>query len=295
MKKYIVILCCVALLSACKEDGPFIDFSPTHVKLEGDTDYVASIVATAQLHNVLLEDITGVKCPNCPASHDAAKAISDGNPGRIVIAALHAYSNPIFTDPNPPSSGFPDFRDSTADYIVTQLLGNPNALPKGAIDRKNFEIPPAVPPLRNYDYSKWSGYANQELLVATPVNLEITNSYNATTREVTAVVKIECTQDIAGSLYLSVGITENNIIAKQKDGLNIIDNYVHNHIFRKMLTPNQGLQINSPTIILDAKKVVIRVFKYTLPAGYNAANSNVIGILNSSAIDVVQCAETKIL
>ncbi len=140
MKKYILILFIVALINACKEDGPFIDMTPKREKLQGDTEYVAATLANPQPHNVLIEDITGVKCPNCPASHDKAKEISNANQGRIVIAALHAYSNPGFTDPNPPSAGFTDFRDSTADYIVTQLLGNPSQLPSGAINRKNFEI-----------------------------------------------------------------------------------------------------------------------------------------------------------
>ncbi len=125
--------------------------------------------------------------------------------------------------------------------------------------------------------------------------LEITNTYNSATREVTSVVRMECTENLIGNIYLSVGVTENNIIGKQKDGVNIIDNYVHNHIFREMLTPKQGLQINSPTIILDAKKVVIRVFKYTLPTLWNASNCYIIGIINNSATDVIQCAEKKIM
>lgn len=295
MKKYIVILCFVALLNACKEDGPFIDFSPTHVKLQGDTDYVASTVATAQLHNVLLEDITGVKCPNCPASHAIAKAISDANPGRIVIAALHTFSNDFFTNPNPPSSGYLDFRDldSTADYIVTKLLDNPTSLPLGSINRKKF---PAET-YRNFSSSKFSAYANQELILPDSINLDITNSYNSVSREVTIVVKMECTQDIPHDVYLSVGITENKIIGRQKDGITDVYNYEHNNIFRKMLTIKTGFKINSPTLVMDAKKVVIRVFKYNLPPAWNENNCNVIGILhnNSVVIDVMQCQEKKIL
>ncbi len=294
MKKYILILCLAALLNACKEEGPYIDFTPTRIKVIGDTDYVSSTLAVPQSHHVLLEDITGVKCPNCPASHDVAKNISDANPGKIVILALHGYTNPIFTDPGAVALGFTDFRDSTANYIITQLLDNPSALPQGSINRKLF----SGETKRYIDYSKWSTYISQELALTTPVNLEITNTYNAATRELTSVVKMELTQTLTGDLYLSVGITENNIIAKQKDPTTTIINYVHNHIFRKMLTTEAGLKINKAPITLDAKQVVIRVFKYTLPSlpvVWNAGNCNTVAILHDGNINVVQCAEKKIL
>ncbi len=290
MKKYLLLLSLTLLLYSCKEDGPFIDLTPPKAKVQGDTDYVASALATPQLHNVLIEDITGVKCISCPASHDAATSISNANPGRIVIAALHTWYLDVYTNP---SGGFPDFRDSSANYIVTQLLDNPNGIPNGGINRKLFsgELK------RYYLFSKWTAFVNQELLLPSPINIGITNTYNTTTREVTAEVKMECTQNIPNDLYLSVGITENGIIGKQKDPTTTIEFYTHNHVLRKMLTPDAGLKVNSPSIVLDAKKVVIRVFKYTLPVGWNASNCNVIGIVhnNSSVIDVVQCTEKKIL
>ena len=295
MKNYFIILSLIIFINSCKEDGPFIDFSPTRVKLQGDTEYVAAVLAVPQKRNVLLEDITGVKCPNCPAAHDVAKAINDANPGRIVITALHTFSNDFFTNPNPPSQGWPDFRpqDSSADYIVTKLLDNPTNLPQGVINRKKF---PAEA-YRYFSYSKWAGYINQELVLPDSINLEISNSYNPTSRELTVVIKMECTDSIPHDVYLSVGITESKIIGKQLSGTAYITNYEHNHIFRKMLTTLSGLKINSSTVVLDARKVVVRVFKYSLPAGWNESNCSVIGILhnNASVIDVIQCAEKKIL
>lgn len=294
MKNFVFLFLLASFLFGCEEDGPFIDFSPKAVPMQGDTAYIDSFSRTPQARNVFLEDITGVKCPNCPQAHKQAEDIYDANPGRIVIAALHAFSNPIFTDPSvPPGYGYPEFRDSTADYIVTQLLGNPSALPQGAVNRKFF---PAEAN-RYIPYGKWSGYVNSELLIPTPMNLLITNSYNATTREVTSVVKMECTQDVTDTVYLSVGITENKIPGTQKSGSDTVQNYLHTHIFRKMLTPKAGLRLNSTTISLNSKQVIVRVYKYSLPAGWNVNNCNVIGILHksSSRIDVMQCAEKKIL
>lgn len=294
MKKYLFILVMATLLNACKEDGPYIDFTPTKTPQQGDTSYFANVAATPQQRNVLLEDITGVRCPNCPQSHDAAKSISNANPGRIVILALHGFSNPVFTDPLISSGfGYPEFRDSTAEYIITQLLGNPTALPQGAINRKFF----SGESYRYIPYPKWSGYVNTELLLPTPMNLDITNSYNSSTREVTAVVKMECTQDVTDTVYLTVGITESGILGTQKGPTDTIQNYEHNHIFREGLTPKSGLRLNSPTITLQSKQVIVRVFKYNLPAGWNVNDCNIVAVLHksSSRIEAMHCAEKKIL
>lgn len=291
MKKYIFLVIIVSLLNACKEDGPFIDFTPPKVKVQGDTDYVSSTLATPQLHNVLLEDFTGVKCQNCPAAHDVASTISAANPGRVVVSALHAWYQTQFTNPIP--GDYPDFRDSASDYIMIQLLDNPNGLPNGSVNRKHFNLEPK----RYIFYTKWTSYVNQELALSTPINIEITNVYNATTRELTAVVKMECTADVSDDVFLSVGITENKIIGKQLFPLPAGTNtaYEHNHVLRKMLTSNNGIKINSSAIKLDAKKVVIRAFKYTLPLTWDVNNCNVISILNNSTTDVIQCAEKKIM
>ena len=65
-----------------------------------------------------------------------------------------------------------------------------------------------------------------------------------------------------------------------------------------MLTTEAGLKINKAPITLDAKQVVIRVFKYTLPSlpvVWNAGNCNTVAILHDGNINVVQCDEKKIL
>lgn len=288
MNKYLFVFVALLLASACKEDAPNIDFTPTSTIL-GDTTFMAATLATAQPHVALIEDLTGVRCPNCPTSHDVAKTIQTSHPGRVVIMALHSYQVPTFT--NPWTINF-DFRDSGSDYIFTQLLGNPGQLPKGAVDRVLF----SGEANRYTDDTKWDGYVNQQLSKTTPLNLEITNTYNAATREVTVVSKVECTSSVTDDAYLTLAVCENKIIAKQSTLTGADDNYEHNHILRRLITPRTGYKLNSPTVLLEPKRVIIKVFKYTLPAGWNENNCTVVGVVhrNSTLIDVFQSYEKSV-
>src|SRR5688572_24500027 len=57
---------------SCEEEPPFIDFSPPYKTK--DTTYINLTIPPAQNKAVLIEDITGVRCVNCP---DAAKKARD--------------------------------------------------------------------------------------------------------------------------------------------------------------------------------------------------------------------------
>jgi hypothetical protein len=59
-----------------------------------------------QNKNAILEEFTGVRCPNCPAGHQVMAGILDDNPGRAFCVAYHPY-NSSYTEPY---SGDPDFR-----------------------------------------------------------------------------------------------------------------------------------------------------------------------------------------
>jgi hypothetical protein len=294
MKKYILAICISTLIISCKEDPPAIDFIPRS-NILGDTTYMETAVVTPQEHNVLIEDMTGVKCANCVAGHELAKSSKDANPGRIVVMALHSYTNTQFTDPF--DSARYDLRDSDANYIETQLLDNPGSLPAGGIDRKKFSSG-----LRWADDTKWSGMITTELGLSSPVNIEITNSYNASTREVTAVVKMTCTSNISDTLYLNVGLTESNIITKQLKPGGSIPNYQHNFVLRTMVKPWTGYMLNSGTVAsgpvtLTQNRVIVKVFKFKVNPLWDENNCTVVGIVhkNGTLKDVVQVAEKKLL
>ena len=76
---------------------------------------------------VILEEYTGIHCPNCPDGHLKAQQLHDANPGEAFIICIHTGSYAT------PSAGEPDFR---VDPIGSNLAGATNlaGYPAGAIN-----------------------------------------------------------------------------------------------------------------------------------------------------------------
>ena len=83
----------------CTEVPPFIDFSEP-ILLAKDTTYITTDIPQNVLKNVLIEDISGVKCNNCPKAADIAHDIQGKNDlGRVVVMTLHSNKYGAFTAP----------------------------------------------------------------------------------------------------------------------------------------------------------------------------------------------------
>ena len=65
MKNICRIAFALLFLVSCEEEPPGINYTPTKVAFE-ETYIDASNVPTPQLREVLVEDISGVRCVNCP-------------------------------------------------------------------------------------------------------------------------------------------------------------------------------------------------------------------------------------
>ena len=89
MKKFRILISAFVLLTivACEEVPPLINYEES--KSLKDTTYLINTVPAAELKNVLLEDVSGVKCVNCPDAAVIAKSIMDAFPGRVFTSVLH--------------------------------------------------------------------------------------------------------------------------------------------------------------------------------------------------------------
>jgi hypothetical protein len=78
---------------------PRINYDP-EIPLLKDTVYIVNPVPPAQDRNAVIEDITGIRCVNCPDAAETAKGIKDGkDEGRVVLVAIHPISLGFFTAP----------------------------------------------------------------------------------------------------------------------------------------------------------------------------------------------------
>jgi hypothetical protein len=277
-------------LCSCTEKGPGIDFSTTR---SADTTFTIN-PETPELRRVLIEEATGVKCPNCPAGAKILKAADSVNPDRIVIIALHAGN---LTSPLDESKY--DFRNPSIMQLFAFFGGEPNK-PAAVFDRTRQGTAYFVD-----SRSAWPGLINQRLQTASPIRLSLTSSYNAATMEDTIRVRISYTSTVSKPQSVGIVITEDGIVDPQEDGTIIIPDYKHEHVLRDFVTPINGISFLDTLATKKAGRVFEKTFIYKVPEvafgpeikRWNLDKCNVVGfVFNNEANDkeVVQAAEIKL-
>lgn len=212
------------------------------------------------LKTVVLENFTGINCPNCPDGHSIAESIRAANPDRVIIVGVHQGSYAA------PTSGQPDFRTSFGNSLATQakLTG----YPAGCVNRHVFTAY-AMNNGTAMSRGAWSAAASQILAQTAPVNVGVKSVFNPSTRLLT--VNVEAFYTSAQSITtnnINVALLESNVIAYQAGGS---ANYNHKNILRHFLTGQWGDTITNLTYGSFRQKT----YTYVVPAGYNIDNCDV--------------------
>lgn len=225
---------------------------------------------TPQNKNAILEELTGVNCVNCPDGHKRANQIAAANPNRVVLVNIHAGGFAA------PSAGQPNLR--TTDGNALDGFFNPTGYPAGTVQRTPHSS----------DNSRlatgrgnWSGQVNATLSQASPVNIALNATIDATTRVVTVNVEMFYTTPQAAGTnhYLNIGILQNNYEGPQTGGATFYPeavlpngNYLHQHMFRGYINAGGtwGEQIDA-----SQTGVITKTATYTLPANINNVPLNI--------------------
>lgn len=252
---------------------------------------------TAQNRNAVLEELTGIHCGYCPDGHKRANDIATANPGRVVLVNIHAggYATP--------GAGEPDLR--TTDGTLLDGFFAPEGYPAGTVQRKPYGAETFLATSR----ANWQTQVTSTLAEASPVNVAMDATINATTRELVLHVEIYYTtpQPMGTNHYLNIGMLQNDFEAIQTNYGNynpsaILPNgkYLHQHMFRGFL--NVGGTWGE-TIDASQIGVITKTITYTLPASINATALNIgklqffailheghNGLANSKAITAAEVA-----
>jgi hypothetical protein len=273
------ILLSVTLYS-CKEVGPEINLK-NNQNVVSDTTYIET-PETPETKNVMVEEFTGVRCPNCPQGHQIIASIKSANPDRVVSVSFHpvnslgihySFSKDTFENQNAQSL-----------YDFMQPLGFE---PVAAVDR----IPSTSSVL--WDKNVWSSKVTAQLAQTTPVNIKLDKSYNTTTRELTITTELHYTSTVTPKNKLTVVLSESDIESAQLNGSVIDTFYVHKDVERTFVTAIQGDLIDAP---LDAGRVVVKVYKTTLAAKWKPENMHIVAYVHEyeSGKLVYQAKELKV-
>jgi hypothetical protein len=246
-----------------------------------DTSFINPNPSSPQNKTVLFEDLTGVRCPNCPIGHTAIKEMQNANPGKVVAVAIHPGK---FEFPQSfPLDGEPDFNTEFGLRIM-DIVGKPNGLPYGMADRMENSVVVA----------NWQNNAAKRWNLPTPVNINLEFiSYNQLDSIVRFKLRIEFTEELPNEpIFFSTVITEDNIISKQDSLFDVVKYYKHNHVLRNMPQFSQQLNPgNQPNLVKGL--TFIKEYETKLAAGWNWKNCNIVAFVHKN-IEVLQAAEVKI-
>lgn len=201
-----------------------------------------------QKRNVIIEDFTGVNCPNCADGHKIANNLMDYYEDRVWAINIHAGNY----------AGSQSYNFKTEDG--TAILGgfNVTGFPQAVINRTTEN---------GVSRTDWASHTN--LIVEEDAECNVAGQVviDYETRKATVTVEVYYTANSnADENYLNVFMLQDNIIAYQSGANQNPDQmyngqYRHMHAFRDAITPTWGDAI-SPT---TEGSFVTRTYTYDIP------------------------------
>lgn len=240
---------------------------------------------------ILVEEITGVSCPNCPAGAATIADLKNTYPDNVISVAYH--SPPNFTELRPTSTY--DFRrDEAAD--IEGLVGGAFGKPSAAFNRQVADNGFAW----NGVINSWAANAQAELDKPGTFLLYIENEYNADTRDLTCKVVGTSLLSSEENYFIHVMILENNIIDTQLDQASDILEYEHDHVFHKLLTNSVNGEAFASSVTEGQE--IIKTFNFTLPeeseterVPWIAENCEIVAFITNGDGVVEQAAEAHVV
>lgn len=284
MKKLILaVSACLSLLS-CKEKGPFIDFGARQFI---DTSYTTT-VETPEPHRVLVEEFTGASCPNCPAARQKLADLSNANPGRVLVVAIHPFGLPQGAPVH--NVGKYDFRTQKGTDLLTTIYPDVVGIPVAGIDR--VPVNGKLQLLSNV----WPSAINTRLLFNPPVNLTLTSTFTESTRTASIKLRIAYTQPVDFGHSVTMAIIEDDLVDAQEKPDSIVT-YTFKHVFRDFVTPVSGQNIQAEVATKPAGYVYEATFKYPVSDAWKPENCHVVAYVHRNDPtnrEILQAVETDL-
>jgi len=274
-----IIISISLFLTSCKE------VLNTRVVIDSiDTTYLKSSASAAQSRIVLFEEFTGTSCVNCPEGHARLKELTDLYGSRMAVVGLH------FGSLSAPAHGTgEDLRTDFAEAIGTDF--GVSSMPSAAIDRKSVG---GVTILGRDDWRQ--NFINE---MDNPVKVNVTTQtyIDPNSNNKILELNIEFLENYSDDVKYSISLTEDKIIAPQKSGSIVIDEYEQEHVLRKMYTNALGnslSKVNGSTVYEKGRVYLKKIVIGDLDAKWKPADMNfVCFVTNQSTKEVLQTSTIK--
>lgn len=238
---------------------------------------------------ILIEELTGVDCPNCPSGAAKLAGLIEQFEGNVIGVSIHGafLASPLSTSKY-------DFRSELNDNLENYLkpfFGKPAAVVNRVQQEGQTEFSVSSIDL-------WSQFVEAELAKPQTAAIDITHEYNSATRALSLEVDVEPWIDLSGDIRISVMLTESHVIDAQKDQSVIIPDYEHNHMLKTMLTSFEGDGLASSMTAFNSQS---KSFTYTLPEEdglWVAENMEIIAfvsVVTPETREILQAAQVHLV
>jgi hypothetical protein len=220
---------------------------------------------------VLLEDMTGYRCTNCPAAAAVANQLSGIYGENLIVVGIHCTSQfaaPTGATPDDPY--YNDYRTEAGETYVTafNLLG----LPNGLVNRTEFNGQTVV------NFGDWAEAIEVQLEQSAKAEIKFENTvYNTSTRTVTFDVNMEVLEDMdAGQYFMTLYLTEDSIYDWQYNNGVDVENYLHRHVLRDNINGTWGVLAFTSGASGQTNTLS---YQYTLDEDWNEEHCEIVAYL----------------
>jgi hypothetical protein len=267
----------MALLNACDKVKP-----PYMNKVTIDTSSVK---------RVLCEEGTATSCTNCPKGICTLENMIAQYPNNFIPVAIHCFNDdPMYN----------------TEFIYAINLFSNAGIPCASIDRRNKTDFPI-------DFAGVLSEYSAAISIPSPVDMSITNiNWNSSSRVLTYTVQAKVINEFEGDYRFNSILTEDSVhgtsaVWNQDNsyagtttdmcGFESLTNPVpaakmyYNHVARHISDGWSGASGSIPSDN-DAGSLLTKPYSFTVPAGWNAANINIVGfIVNNSDSTIVNACQ----
>lgn len=207
----------------------------------GFSVFAQTIVSTQpENKKAVLEEFTGIGCPNCPGGHTQAATLLASNPNLLFVLAYHP-SNSSYTSGDPMVSTYP-----SAFYSNPFISPTNRYMPSAMVSRRVWGGVERI-----QGVSSWAADVATILGEASPLNVGVGSTYDETQKMLTVNAEVYFTSDVTDNLTIYCMLTEDGVEATQAGST--ASPYIHNHVFRQALVAQWGDPVAAPTTLGTTK------------------------------------------
>jgi thiol-disulfide isomerase/thioredoxin len=255
---------------------------------------------TSPVRKVLVEDITGHRCGNCPRAAETIENLMNTYGEQIIALGLHSELSQDFTDVyssdtlvNPSLKFSYDFRTVTATQIDEHFGVSTAGLPNGMVNRKNYGGSVVA------GYTTWSTHVASELTLPQQMDIQLKNFWTPADSSICSFYFVEALADLNANYKICMFIMEDSIVNWQKDyaaSPTDIPAYLHRHVLRGSVNGTWGTAVNSNTVIADGEQFIQGFSTKIDPSKWNIHHLYIVAfVYDATTFEVIQAEETKFL